>query len=161
MKKIALIAAFSLLVATAFAQDGKSIYNKYSDEKNVSAVYISPTMFRLMGSIPEIEMLDEDVNITPYIKEMTGMYLIDSENPKINASLAEDADKMVRNGRYELLLEAKDDGERVRIYIVPEGEYVTSFIMTATEPGECVFISIEGRLLRKDLERLLASAVSD
>ena len=56
MKKIALIAAFSLLVATAFAQDGKSIYNKYSDEKNVSAVYISPTMFRLMGSIPEIEM---------------------------------------------------------------------------------------------------------
>ena len=48
MKKIALIAAFSLLVATAFAQDGKSIYNKYSDEKNVSAVYISPTMFRLM-----------------------------------------------------------------------------------------------------------------
>ena len=106
-------------------------------------------------------MLDEDVNLTPYIKEMTGMYLIDSENPKINASLAEDADKMVRNGRYELLLEAKDDGERVRIYIVPEGEYVTSFVMTATEPGECVFISIEGRLLRKDLERLLASAVSD
>ena len=29
MKKIALIAAFSLLVAAAFAQDGKSIYNKY------------------------------------------------------------------------------------------------------------------------------------
>lgn len=161
MKKIALIATFSLLVATAFAQDGKSIYNKYSDEKNVSAVYISPTMFRLMGSILEIEMLDEDVNLTPYIKEMTGMYLIDSENPKINASLAEDADKMVRSGRYELLLEAKDDGERVRIYIVPEGEYVTNFVMTATEPGECVFISIEGRLLRKDLERLLASAVSD
>lgn len=159
MKKISLITTLLLLSIAALAQDGKSIYNKYSDEKNVSAVYISPSMFRLMGSIPEIDMPDGDINISPYIKEMSGMYLIDSENPKINASLAEDAQKMISKGKYELLMEAKEDGERVRIYIVPEGEFITSFVMTATEPGECVFISIEGKLLRKDLEKILANAI--
>jgi len=161
MKKITLIAALFLLGIAAFAQNGKTIYNKYSDEKNVSAVYISPTMFKLMGSIPDLEMPDGDVNLTPYIKEMTGMYLIDSENPKVNAALADDSEKMVRNGKYELLLEAKDDGERVRIYIVPEGEFITSFVMTATEQNEYVFISLEGKLYRKNLEKLLASAVKD
>lgn len=159
MKKISLITTLLLLSIAALAQDGKSIYNKYSDEKNVSAVYISPSMFRLMGSIPEIDMPDGDINLSPYIKEMSGMYLIDSENPKINASLAEDAQKMISKGKYELLMEAKEDGERVRIYIVPEGEFITSFVMTATEPGECVFISIEGKLLRKDLEKILANAI--
>lgn len=149
-----------LISIAALAQDGKSIYNKYSDEKNVSAVYISPSMFKLMGSIPDIDMPDGDVNLSPYIKEMSGMYLIDSENPKINEALAADAQKMISKGRYELLMEAKDDGERVRIYIVPDGESITSFVMTATEPGECVFISIEGKMLRKDLEKLLANAMN-
>lgn len=161
MKKISIIATLLLISIAALAQDGKSIYNKYSDEKNVSAVYISPSMFRLMGSIPDIDMPDGDINLSPYIKEMSGMYLIDSENPKINEALAADAQKMISKGKYELLMEAKDDGERVRIYIVPEGEFITSFVMTATEPDECVFISIEGKLLRKDLEKLLANAMKD
>ena len=160
MKKISRIATLLLISIAALAQDGKSIYNKYSDEKNVSAVYISPSMFRLMGSIPDIDMPDGDINLSPYIKEMSGMYLIDSENPKINEALAADAQKMISKGKYELLMEAKDDGERVRIYIVPDGEFITSFVMTATEPDECVFISIEGKLLRKDLEKLLANAMN-
>ena len=55
MKKIIAIAAAMLLTLTAFAQkDGQKIYNKYSDAKGVSAVYMSPSMFRLMGSLPEM-----------------------------------------------------------------------------------------------------------
>ena len=46
MKKIFAIAAAMLVTVSAFAQDGKSIYKKYSDAENVSAVYISPAMFR-------------------------------------------------------------------------------------------------------------------
>ena len=46
MKKLAtLLAAFLLLTAGAKAQDGKGIYNKYSDNEEVSAVYISSAMF--------------------------------------------------------------------------------------------------------------------
>lgn len=160
LKKFALIATFVLFGATAFAQDAKSIYKKYSNEKEVSAVYISPSMFKLIGRIPEIELPDGDVNISPYLKEMTGMYLVDSENPKTSTALAEDAEKLVRDGKYELLLEAKDDGEKIRVYIVPEGEYITNFVMTATEDDECTFISIEGKILREDLEKLMAQAMS-
>ena len=44
MKKIFIVAVAMLLTFTAFAQDGRSIYNKYSDAKGVSAVYVSPAM---------------------------------------------------------------------------------------------------------------------
>ena len=44
MKKLFIIAATLLLGIFAHAQDGKSIYNKFSDEEGVSAVYISPSM---------------------------------------------------------------------------------------------------------------------
>ena len=78
MKKIFAIAAAMLITVSAFAQDGKSIYKKYSDAENVSAVYISPAMFRMMGKIPEMEVGDSEMNLTPVVKSLTGLYLISS-----------------------------------------------------------------------------------
>ena len=68
MKKIFAIAAAMLVTVSAFAQDGKSIYKKYSDAENVSAVYISPAMFRMMGKIPDMEVGASEMNLTPVIK---------------------------------------------------------------------------------------------
>ena len=47
MKRIIIIATLLLASISAFAQSGKSIYQKYSDAENVSAVYISSAMFRM------------------------------------------------------------------------------------------------------------------
>lgn len=41
MKKILMTAVMMVLCVAAFAQDGKSIYNKYSDKENVSRIYLS------------------------------------------------------------------------------------------------------------------------
>lgn len=160
MKKFAIIAAALLMGVASYAQSAKSIYNKYSEEPKVSAVYISPAMFRLMGSLPEISMPDGDINLGPIIKDMQGMYLIDSENLDINRSIREDAEKLVKSGKYELMLEAKDDGEVVRIYTENKGEdIITSFVMIASEQDECVFISINGTIPRAELEKLIASSM--
>ena len=40
MKKFAIIAAALLMGVASYAQSAKSIYNKYSEEPKVSAVYI-------------------------------------------------------------------------------------------------------------------------
>ena len=104
-------------------------------------------------------MPDEDVNLTPYIKELKGMYLIDSENASINSALLADAEKMVKSGKYELLMEAKDSGETARIYIVTSADMVLSFVMIASEPGECTVICIDGKIAKTDVEKLLSSAM--
>ena len=68
MKKILIIIAFLLLAMEAFGQSAKDLYNKYSDLNGVSAVYVSPAMFRMIGKLPDVDMESESgekVNLTP------------------------------------------------------------------------------------------------
>ncbi len=158
MKRFVLVAALLLTTITAFAQNGKSIYQKYSDAEGVSAVYISPAMFRLIGKIPDLQIEGEDVNLAPIIKSLTGLYLIDSENPAINASLKADAEQFVRKGNYELLMEAKDSGETMRLFTVGTETIVNGFVMIADEGDETTFIFLDGKMNREELEKVIAES---
>ena len=158
MKRFVLVAALLLTAITAFAQNGKSIYQKYSEAEGVSAVYISPAMFRLIGKIPDLQIEGEDVNLAPIIKSLTGLYLIDSENPAINASLKADAEQFVRKGNYELLMEAKDSGETMRLFTVGTETLVNGFVMIADEGDETTFIFLDGKMNREELEKVIAES---
>ena len=159
MKRRLILAAAMLLCAWgAAAQNGKSIYQKYSDAEGVSAVYISPAMFRLIGKIPDLQIEGEDVNLAPIIKSLTGLYLIDSENPAINASLKADAEQFVRKGNYELLMEAKDSGETMRLFTVGTETLVNGFVMIADEGDETTFIFLDGKMNREELEKVIAES---
>jgi len=146
-----------LLAFTGFAQDGKSIYNKYSEAEGVSAVYISPAMFRLIGKIPNIQVENSDVNLTPIIQALSGMYLISSENPRINAEIKADANRFLEKNQYELLMEAKDGGETVRICTLGK-DIITGFVLLAFQQDEFTFISLDGKMKREDLEHLIAES---
>lgn len=155
MKKVLIIITISLLSFAAFAQDGKSIYNKYSDAENVSAVYISSSMFRIIGKLPDIDINDEDVNLSSVVKSLAGLYIISSENERINSNLMKDAEKMVKSGSYEILMEAKDNGEIVHIYTSGKGDEIDKFVLIASEQNECTFICLDGKISRSDLEKII------
>lgn len=156
MKRIVFLFAALLLTVTAFAQNGKTIYQKYSDAENVSAVYISPAMFRLMGQIPDMEVGEDKVNLSPIIRSLTGLYVLDSENPSINGSLRADAERYIKSGRYELLMEVKDSGETVHIYTVGNEKVIEGFVMLAAQSDEVTFICLDGQMPRKEFEDLMA-----
>ncbi len=145
-----------MISVAMFAQSGKSIYKKYSDCEKVSAVYISPAMFRLIGQIPDLEVEDESINLTPIIKSLKGLYLINSENPDIRESVIKDVERFVDSDDYELLMEAKEEGEIVRIYTVGNEQTVKGFVMLALEATELTFICIDGEMARDDLDATFA-----
>ena len=159
MKKIIALAALALLSFATFAQNGKSIYNKYSDRNGVSAVYISPAMFRMIGRIPEMEMGDNDVDITPIVKSLNGFYLLSADNADVSAELRRDVMRFVERGDYELLMEVKDDGDIVRMYTVGTEEEIRSFVLLVSEPDESTFICFDGRIPRKSFEALVSSQI--
>lgn len=161
MKKIITAAVSILLTFTLSAQEGRSIYNRYSDAENVSAVYISPAMFRIMGKLPEMNLSGNDVHFSSIVKSLSGFYLIESENSSINASLKADAEKMIRSGRYELLMEARDSGQTVHIYISGDEQTVDGLVMLVDEKDSVAFINIDGNMSRAKLEKLIADSASD
>ena len=160
MKKIIITIVLVLGTLSAYAQDGKSIYNKYSDESGISAVYISPAMFRLIGRIPDIQAGDNNVNLTPVIQGLTGLYILNSENAGLNSKLAKDVKKFISSGTYELLMEAKDEGEKVTMYTCGDEKTVTSFVLLADEGAELTFICLDGKMDRERLENLLADQMN-
>ena len=159
MKRFILLTAALLLSLCAFAQNGKSLYQKYSDADGVSAVYISPAMFRLIGSIPDLEVGEEKVNLAPIIQALEGFYILNSENPDINSKLRADAERFINNGKYELLMEVKDSGETVRMYTMGNERTVNGFAMLAAEAAEVTFISLDGQMPRKEFEAIIAKAM--
>jgi len=161
MKQLYILVAMLLMSISAFAQDGRSLYNKYSDFDNVEAVYISPAMFRLIGKIPDVEMNDESVNLGPIIKSLSGLYILSIKEDSIAQDLADDVNRFIKKGQYELLMEAKDSGEVTRMYTVGDDFTVNSFVMLAREGDEVNFICIDGNIPRDQLEDLIAKAASE
>jgi len=160
MKRLYIILVLIAMSLEAFAQDGKTLYNKYSDLEGVEAVYISPAMFRLIGKLPEVEVGDGEIDIASAINSMRGFYLLHVEKEKIASDLYADVKKRLDREDFELLMEAKDNGETVRLYTAGDEKIVRTFIMLAREPGETTFISIDGEMSREELETMIAKAAA-
>ena len=161
MKKLYFLVVMLLMSITALAQDGRSLYNKYSDYDNVEAVYISPAMFRLIGKIPDIDVQDESVNLGPIIKSLSGLYILSISDEALAADLNEDVNRFIKKGQYELLMEAKDNGEVMRLYTVGDDFIVHSLVMLARDAAETSFICIDGDMPRDQLENLIAEAAKN
>ena len=161
MKKIYIILVLLTLSVTALAQNGKALYNKYSDRPGVEAVYISPAMFRMIGKIPDVEFKDGEIDFSPIIKSMSGFYVLEASDTKVAADLYAEVKKYIDKGQYELLIETKENGEVTRIYSYGDEKTVSSLIMIQQEQGETMYVSIDGKMDREELENLLAQAAAE
>lgn len=161
MKKIMIIAVMLLMAVGAYAQEGKRLYNKYSDMDGVSAVYISPTMFRLMGQLPDldVEMSDgQKMDIAPLVRSFSGFYMLSFEQKSAaSAELYKEVTAMVAKGNFELLMEVKEDGSTIRMYTLGDEKVVNSFVCIINEDDQTMFFSLEGTMNRSDLEKLIAN----
>ncbi len=150
-----------MLTANICAQDSKGIYNKYSDNDEVSAVYISAAMFKLMGKVPNMDVGNGSMNIGSIIKNLDCMYILDCDDPDVSANIKSDVNKYISKYKFELLMEIKDRGEVVRIYTSGNEKTVTQFVMTAAEADAYTLICLDGTMSRADLEKMIAKATQD
>jgi 3-keto-L-gulonate-6-phosphate decarboxylase len=127
----------------------------------VEAVYISPAMFRMIGKIPDVEFKDGEIDFSPIIKSMSGFYVLEASDAKVAADLYAEVKKFIDKGQYELLIETKENGEVTRIYSYGDEKTVSSLIMITQEQGETMYVSIDGKMDREELENLLAQAAAE
>ena len=159
MKRILSTLALLLACMSLFAQSGRSFYQKYSDAEGVTAVYISPAMFRMMGGIPEFSAGSGEMNLAPLIRSLSGMYIINSENISLNRKLYDEVSRALGNGNFELLMEAREEGEKVQIYTSGDAVTVSSFVLVADEGDELTFIWLDGQMPRDQLENLISDNI--
>ena len=161
MKRIIVVTLMLLIAMVASAQEGKNIYNKYSGNKGVSAVYISPAMFRMIGNLPDLQVETangESMNLAPLIKTFQGFYMLDISDSYLVSNLRRDVENMIGNGRYELLMEVKDEEDTINMYTVGNEKIIESFVFVASDGESIQFICIDGDMSRDEVEKLILAA---
>ena len=61
-------------------------------------------------------------------------------------------------GKYEMLMEVKDSGDKLRMYTAGDAKTVESFLFIANDGTETQFICLDGAMDRKEVESLIAKA---
>ena len=85
-----------------------------------------------------------------------GMAMSLNHHPAIRAGLESDVKRFIAGGKYELLMEAIDSGEIMRMYSIGDEKTVNSFAMFAIDGEETTFICLDGQMDREQLEKVLA-----
>ena len=127
----------------------------------MSAVYISPSMFKIIGKLPDLEMETADgnsMNLAPLISTFHGFYMLDISNPATVSAINQEVASMISKGRYELMMEVKEEGETLQIYTSGNEKIIESFVFIASDGDSVQFICIDGEMNRSEIEKLIVNA---
>ncbi|HBG53579.1 MAG TPA: hypothetical protein DDW70_05150 [Rikenellaceae bacterium] len=154
MKKLVLVALTCLMTVSAFGQS--RFYKKFSAYEGMTKVYISPSMFSLMGDDVQLGLTD-DVNIAGIIKNMSGLYVLSTSNPGYIAEMKKDVGDLLRAGEFEVLMEVEDGKEKVIMYLQRQEDIITDLYICADENDEFSIIYLAGKLTSEDLKEMMKS----
>ena len=161
MKRSILTLIISMVAISAFGQDYKTIYQKYSDDDRVTAVYISPAMFKMIGKLPEVKIEENGLDLAPMIKSMTGFYMLQTEDKDLAEKISKDIFKVVGANKYETLMEVKEKGQRINILSLGDKDILKSLLLTVFDGGESMFIGIDGLMKREEVEDAVSTVGKD
>ena len=124
--KLTVAAAALLVSATCHAQ---KIFNSLADNPNVESVFVGKAMMN-MG----INMLGDDKDsqdIYNAVNEIESIEIISCEVPKEIAKIKSQAAKILAKLKLQTLLETKEDGETVVIYVhtPANGETISDMVI--------------------------------
>lgn len=148
---VKIILCVAMLMASVTANAQMKEFEKYADTKNVTYVYISKFMLRMVdaSSAPSVP----GVNTQSLMKKLNGIQIISSDNKNAIARLKADAQSIVKQGKCELLMQVDEDGDKVRIYH-REGKQQSVVIMMADEEDEFSVIVFSGTFTLDDVMKM-------
>lgn len=157
MKKIILSVLSAVIsIVSAAGQDGrKQIYTEYCGTPGVNAVYISPAMFKLIKTVPDVAINDKEVNFSSFIRTLEGMYILNVTDPEIASRLSLDVEKELKYGKHELLMEAVEGSSTTRIYIVERDDIISDLVLLSKSPEATSYISITGQMPLEEVSKMI------
>ncbi len=145
------VVAVLFTTLSSFAQ-GDAItkyFNKYVDDTQFDAVYISPKMFNMVS---KIEIEDMEPELQEVIKSMKGLRILHTDQNALQHY--NDALKIINSSEYELLLTARGDGENVSFMVKDNGDIVEELLMIVGGDTDFALMSFIGNIDLKKIGKL-------
>lgn len=128
-------------------------FERYSDTKNITYVYISKSMLQMVGKKANLSIPGVNSYINNIINKLTGIQIITAEEKHTAARLRTETLNFMKDGKYEQLMQVNEDNEKVRIYHY-EGKKQSVIIMLNEEASETSVIAFSGSFTLKDMMSL-------
>lgn len=153
MKAMKLMLAILLVGLPMLCQAQKNnIFNKYSDMKGVTSVYISKAMIE---ANPQLFMQDRDVYIGKVSGQLNSVQVISTMENAVKKDLRKDLANLVQSTRYELLMKQKGVVSKSEFYISRKGNKVKELIMIIDGAASLKFIYMEGDMTMDDIREIM------
>lgn len=150
--RFALLFIFMLLCPMGICAQ-KHLYEKYSEMKNVSSVYISKTMLEMQPNL-----YTKDVYIGKVAGKLDAVYILSTMHNDVRKNMKKDVDDFVKKGKYELLMKQQGVVSGSSFYVKKKGEKITELIMITDGAAKLNFVHLVGDLTIKDIQRITNQA---
>ena len=126
-------------------------FEKYADMKNVSYVYISKYMLGMASkaSMPSVPGVDTK----SLASKLTGIQIISSEEKTARAKLRNDVKDILARDKYEVLMQMREDGEKVDIYHCV-GKQQSVVVMLMDEDDSATVMIFSGNFTLDDVMKM-------
>jgi hypothetical protein len=161
MKKVILSIVIAVAPLMGFSQ---SIFDKYENMDQVSAVIINKGMIDLVGALGIDENDPESKDFMEIAKGLKGIRVFLTEDKNIGTEMGSTVQKYLKSGSMEELMRVKDEGTNVKFYVKNgrDENHITELLMFVSgiknnetdEHGrkfETVLVSLNGDL---DLDKI-------
>ncbi|WP_149276091.1 DUF4252 domain-containing protein [Pareuzebyella sediminis] len=153
MKKILIVLIAAILPITGFSQ---SLFDKYEDLDQVSAVVVNKSMFNLLSKI-DVEVDDPEAkDFMDIAKSLNNLKVFITEDKSISADMKNSVDKYLKSAQLEELMRVKDKDANVKFYIQSgkDDDHVSELLMFVTGMKD---VDVDGR----KFETVLLSLTGD
>jgi len=152
MKHLLFIFLSFVLTTTAFSQGAiEKYFSKYEDDENFSAVYVSPKMFKMAAKVLSEQ---ENQDLQDVVKDLEGLRILKVDDP--TGSYFKEAKKMIPTDEYEVLMTARDEGQKLH-FLTKDNEEVIEELLLFVGGDEFIVMSFLGKI---DLEKIAKLAKS-
>ena len=126
-------------------------FEKYADMKNVSYVYISKYMLGMASkaSMPSVPGVDTK----SLASKLTGIQIVSSEEKTARAKLRNDVKDILARDKYEVLMQMREDGEKVDIYHCV-GKQQSVVVMLMDEDDSATVMIFSGNFTLDDVMKM-------
>jgi len=150
MKTRYLIITLLCIVFTqsVFAQNSSKLFEKYADMDNVTSVYISKAMFKMMPT-----MQTAGLNLMNMKGKVESLQVLTTERKDLTIKMRNEFAQLVTRQHQELM-RVRDGKTKATFYAIMQGDLVKDMLMLAdTEEGFTV-IQLLGNFTLQDIQEI-------
>lgn len=147
---ITILALSAVLMANAQA----NLFEKLSNNKNVTTVYISKALLSMMPA----DMDMGGANIKGLASKLEKIEIYTSENKEAIALMKAETEFLKKNKGYEALMTVKETDNHVMFYAQQDKDKFKDLLMLVDQPNQSVIIRIIGSFTSEDIQSVMNSS---